>query len=74
MFDPKIVNRAINIFSTFGTENKLGKPLHIITCDEPLGLGVEFANEKRSAVAFRGELASENFAESKRRVEEWIAA
>jgi hypothetical protein len=74
MFDPSIVNSAMERLQNCDSTKHLGKPKRILLCDKPLGVGIEFVGDVRNAVAFRGPLASENLAETKRRIEQWLEA
>ncbi len=74
MFNPQTVNSAVGNIRYFGSDKKLGKPVRMLTHEEPLWVGVEFCSGERSVVKFCGPMAEEDFAETKRRIEEWMAA
>lgn len=74
MFDAVTVDKAMDILRNTPAE---GKPVKILLCDHSpfgkLGVGAEWTGEIRNAVAFHGDAAQANYAETKRRVKEWIA-
>jgi hypothetical protein len=80
-FDPAVVDAAVERLKNCEQTAHLGKPVKILLCsgeDEGpfamFGVGVEFTGEVRNAVAFSGPLAADNYAETKRKIEEWIAS
>lgn len=79
-FDPAVVDDAVRGLKNTTRPTGL-KPTRILLCSGDddshfalLGVGVEFPYDIRNAVAFNGPLASDNYAETKRQIEEWIAS